>query len=44
MVKKGKRKDPEVLPPNFDDMSKREKQIMEEVQYKKQLYCKSYGD
>jgi len=43
MVKKGKRKDPEVLPPNFDDMSKREKQIMEEVQYKKQMYYRSYG-
>ena len=44
MVQKGKRKERSTLPPNFDDMSKREKQIMEEEQYRKQMYSRIYGD
>ena len=43
MSKKGKRKVLDILPSNWDSMSEGEKKVLEEVQYKKQMYSRMYG-
>jgi len=43
MKTKGKDKAVDVFPPNLDSMTQRDKAVLEEALYKKQMYSRTYG-